>query len=160
MERIIDIYGHFANFDEMYDIDNSWFGRLLTKDYINFEGIVTDYYEREVYFVFGKLEDESINIIRCSETDLPKKYNARRIEKGKFEGECSAASIGAEVPLGDCKITIIPAEMTREDSKEERVRLKNRIKNVKDDITEEGRELYSEFTESLPPKIKQRQIKR
>lgn len=143
MKKIIDIYGHFARFNEMYDIDDSWFGRILVDKNNLFEGIVIDYNGDNKYFVYGYMFDNSLRVYLCPEDSnmLQKEYDLLK-EDEKYEGLCSVVNSTTSIPLGESRISLLPADKTREESKEEEQSLKYAIRNVRKNISREAKDMY------------------
>lgn len=150
MKRIIDIYGYFARFDEMYDIDDSWFGRILVNDNNLFEGIVSDYDQTSISYVFGYMYDNSLRVIKCPghPSELVREYDTLK-EENKYEGICSVINSKTSIPIGECKLKLFPAEKTREPSEFEEESLKARIASAKESISEEGMEIFKTFQKEM-----------
>ena len=146
MEKIVDIFGHNKEFCEEYRKDNSWFGRILLGEDGCFEGVVEDYHQTDYYLVFGYATRESLIVTKCSkkDKDVPYKYEGFR-ENRKFEGSFAAKNPYVEIPLGECSISLLPAEATREESDSETQELKIRIAKLKHNLGEIGNYLHEDF---------------
>ena len=146
MEKIIDIHGYNAEFDRKLLRDNSWFGRILLGEDENFEGIVEDYYSEEFYFVFGQCAKESMTLTKCSleDREIPNVFDGLK-EKGKVQGVYFKKDLENQIELGNCKINLLPAEATREETEEEKKVLKEKIARVKKRLGVVGTTLHREF---------------
>lgn len=155
MKKLVDIYGHYARFNEMYDIDDSWFGRVLIDDNNLFEGIVSDYDQTSSYLVFGYMLDNSLRVIRCprNNSELIREYDTLK-EEEKYEGICSVINPTTSIPVGECMISLLPAEKTREITDYEIERLNNRIKDIKAEISPDSQEIYKSFKQETKEKQK------
>lgn len=146
MERIIDIYGYKAYFDQPYQLEDTWFGRVILQENQTFEGIVEDYYQTEKTMVFGKIGESSIELTQCAKGDdeVPYFYDTKE-EDGKFYGDYFAKNPYVVIPLGECKLSVFPSEKTRESSEEELKDLKKDIIRFKHTLGEVGETLYQRF---------------
>ena len=145
MERIIDIYGSSADYDDIYRPDNSWFGTVLVDDNNYLKGVVEDYYEQIYHLVFGKISESDISLIKCSNEDAttPQSFTANRDDR-KYYGDYFAKTRNAEVALGECQISYIPAEVTREETEEEKAYIRERISIVTQRLGNNGKELLED----------------
>lgn len=143
MEKIIDIYAHFRNDDEMYNRSNGWFGRIIVDENKLVEGIVSSYDEDNRSFVFGTLDEDFLNLTQCSRNEgtLPNEIIAE-LDKSIFKGIISEVSYDEESPSKECRVILIPADKTREESEFELVRLKAKIEDIKREIPASSRGLY------------------
>ncbi len=146
MEKIVDIFGYSALYGDMYSPDDSWFGRILLGEDNKFEGVVEDFYQTSFFLVFGHMTEDSIDLIKCSrmDTNMPYLFSVTK-EEFKYYGDYYAKNLFAKVPLGECKLSILPAEVTREESDYEKNGLKNGIELLKKDLGKKGKELLVEF---------------
>ena len=146
MERIIDIYGHSAEYDEMYQLENSWFGRVIIGEDQKFEGIVEDFYQTAKYFVFGQVTEQELFVTKCTkqDTDLPCYFSGKQ-DDGKFYGDYSVKNQYVEIPLGECKMSLLSADKTRDESDTEMRELKVAIAEYKHHLGEIGNTLHKEF---------------
>ena len=145
-ERIVDIFGHYTEFDEMYQADNSWFGSVIMGEDNEFEGIVEDYNQTDSYLVFGKVTDTGLSLTKCSkkDKDIPYVYDGD-YEDGRFYGMVQAKNLYVEIPMGECKMSLLPADVTREPREEEKRDLKVKIARYKHDLGEIGNSLHESF---------------
>ena len=137
MEKIVDIFGHFTNFDEMYEPENSWYGPVLVGKDHHFEGVVRDYNEKDYYYVFGTMSKEKLDVYKCAKEDhqVPHRYEATRVE-GKYFGTYYGTNGFVEIPVGECNLSLMPAEQTREESSMEVEHIKKRIEMIKKELGE------------------------
>lgn len=146
MDSLIDVRGYYTNYDDSYEIENSWYGKVLLNSDNTFEGVVTDYSETSDYFVFGTITSEQITLIKCMKNDeeVPKQYLVYK-DKSCFEGEVSAKDLYVEVPMGECRILINPADSIRDIGEYELLFLRNKIAHVKESFGDRTKELYDAF---------------
>ena len=146
MERIIDIYGYKTYFDQPYELEDTWFGRVVLKENQTFEGIVEDYYQTSKSMVFGTIGESSIELTQCTKGDdeVPYFYDAKE-EDGRFYGDYFAKNPYVVIPLGECKLSVFPSEKTREYSETELKELKKEIIRFKHNLGEVGETLYQRF---------------
>lgn len=146
MEKIVDIFGNYTDFDEMYQTENSWFGRVVMGDDSEFEGIVEDYNQTDSYFVFGQVTEEGLSVTKCAkqDKDVPYVYEGE-YEDGRFYGMVQARNLYVKIPMGECKMSLMPADVTREESDQEMKELKIKIARMKHDLGEIGNSLHESF---------------
>lgn len=158
MKKIFDIYGHFARFDEMYDLDDSWFGRILVGKNNLFEGIATEYNGNKKFFLYGYMFDNSLRVYLCptEESMLQKEFDLLK-ESDKYEGICSVINSTTSIPIGECRVSLLPADKTREESLDEESSLKNLIKSFRKDISTEARDMYKAHKLENRQKVKVKQ---
>ncbi len=146
MERIIDIFGQSAYFNEDYQVEDSWTGRIVLSDNLTFEGIVEDYSKTEYFLIFGKIGKEGLEITKCTREDkeVPYFFNATEDDK-KYYGDYYADNSYVKIPLGECRVIMIPAEATRGDNHNELRSLKKQIIEYKHSLGEIGDTLYKRF---------------
>lgn len=150
MERILDIHGYKTNLgEENYSKEDSWFGRILVGDDQQFEGIVQDWFQENYFFVFGQLTQDSLNLTKCSleDKETPCVFDAYK-EEGKIEGSVFSKGAEEEKPLGTCRMTIIPAGATRDETDYERTILHNKIALIKLELGEMGNALEQDFAKA------------
>lgn len=149
MEKIIDVFGYSAEFDDVYRTDDSWFGRVLVGEDNQFEGVVEDFYQTDYYFVFGEMKDKSIRLIKLSrnDRDVPYLFEATK-ENRKFYGDYSAKNLYVEIPLGECQVSLLPADATREESDYEKDGIRLKMEDLKQQLGEIGQSIYQDFSNS------------
>ena len=142
MEEILDIYVYYTNFDEMYDLDNSFYGRVLKKEN-QIEGLIKEYGGHQCFFVYGSLDNENISMIQCPKNErLCHRYDAKK-DGSKFYGTFSATDGVLDIPVGECQVAMIPAEKTRETTTFEINGLKRRIELFQESLPEKSRQNYN-----------------
>lgn len=119
MKKIIDINANFIDENNESSYKDSCTGKLLIEDEIC-EGIIVNRETLQKYYVFGKLQNENFTIMRCDlrNYNIPTQYTAKK-ENGVYNGVFFSDQAITYVPTGRCKFTLIPAEVTREESEEE-----------------------------------------
>ena len=144
--NLIDIYGRSTQEDAAYDLENCWFGRVLETKNGKFEGITQDYYGENTYFIFGTITPVSIIVTRCPiiGNEMSKKFDGLK-EKDKYYGTVSVIYEEEEEALGECIITLLPAELTREITDFEVERLKERIQDAKKQLSPNNKQVYNSF---------------
>lgn len=158
MEKIIDIYIHFKSNDEMFDKRNRLFGRIIVDEDRLVEGIVTTDEDDNRSLIFGTIDGDLLNLNQCSRNDeaIPNEIIAE-LNNGVFKGIISEISYDIESPTEECKVVLIPADKTREESEYEFERLKAKIEDIKEEIPKDSRSLYHAFR--IENKIKQKRKK-
>ena len=144
MDKIQDVYGYFANYDDYFHKEDQWYGRLLVKEDNIVEGVAEDFFGDEHYFLHGTINKDSISIMRFTvngESRHANKYSGSRINS-RFYGTCFATDSFVEIPLGDCKIAIRSADNIREITDEEVKKIEDSINMMKDKLTSEQKEVY------------------
>lgn len=146
MKKIIDIGGIYTNSFGDYEDENYLFGRILLDEKNNFEGIVENHFSNYRYLVFGSLKKDGLDfIIGNDETEeVPKRFITHK-QDDCFGGSIYAKDRYNEIPLGECRISIRPAEQTREVTDYELFIINNQIEFQKISLGERSRELYSDF---------------
>ena len=149
MKKIVDLYGHYTNFDEMYEPENSWYGQVLVGADHQFEGFVRDYVTADCFYVCGTMSKENLDVYQCTskEGGVPHRYVAAR-DKDRYYGTYYGTNGYAEIPVGECKMSIMPAEMTREETDYERELIQERIKYLKSELGESSISLLASFEQS------------
>ena len=151
MEKILDISGSFSNFCGEYLDDDCIIGRIILDNNNRFEGVIEKLFLNDSYFVFGHLDSEQIDfIIGNDEVDeVPKRIVVYK-DKNFFAGSYSAKDIYSEIPMGESRIRIYPADQTREVSNFEISTLKNEIMCHKEKLGERTKELYVAYISETP----------
>ncbi len=109
MKSIREVILKEAFYDEMYDPEDSFIGKIIIDEDEKFEGIVQNYNHTSRHFVFGLIKDDKMRLYRCTKSDkeLPKVYRGNKESLYRFEGEVSATTAFAECPLGECRMTVM-----------------------------------------------------
>lgn len=144
MERLEDIFGYFAFYDDYYHKEDQWFGRVIVDEENNFEGIATDFNENEKYYVFGSYLNDKISLYRFTLDDTTRfahKYTCGKAGK-KYYGTTFVTDSFIEIPIGDCKITLMNADKTREVSEVEIDKVKEHIEEYKNSLNNKQIALY------------------
>ena len=146
MEKILDINGIITDVCGEYTDENCWIGRIILRLDNSFEGVAEKLFSNEKYFLFGHLDSEHIDFIlgNNEEDEVPKRLDAY-LDDGFFAGPFYAKDIYNEIPLGECRVRVNPADQIRETSDYEMVIVKNEIKNQKENLGERTKGLYEEF---------------
>ena len=142
MEEIIDIYVYDPCFDGMYDLDNSFYGRVLKTD-SSIEGIVKEYNGSKCYIVYGTLEEDHISFMHSSSEEiLSHRYVAEKIGN-TFDGTCFATDGTIDIPIGECQIKTIPAEKSRETTSFEIEGIRSRVKKYQETLSPDNKKQYA-----------------
>ena len=146
MEKIIDLFGYNANEYDMYDAENSWYGTVLVGEDNWFEGVVREYCDEDYSLVFGHMTEETLDVIKVAPEDqhVAKRYEGLKDGK-KFYGMYMAKALWTEIPIGECKMSLLPAETTREETDMERAYVHKKINIMADRLGEMGTLLYQDF---------------
>ena len=152
MERIVDIFGYSALYGDMYSSDTSWFGRVLLGEDNKFEGVVEDYDRTTHFLVFGEMTDKDINLIKCSKKDfnMPYLFSVSKDKVG-FYGDYFVKDLYNKIPLGECKLSVLPSEVTREETDFEKREIRRGIDILKNDLGERGKDLLNDFDKNRKP---------
>ena len=145
MERLEDIFGYFAFYDDYYHTEDQWFGRVIVNEDRTFEGIATDYYENENYYIFGSHINDKLVLYRFQLDDTTRfahKYTCGKAGK-KFYGTTFVTDSFIEIPIGDCKVAFMDAEKTREVTEAEIEKVKDYIESYKDSLNDNQKALYN-----------------
>ena len=155
MEKILDISGMLANFLGEYTDENCWIGRVILNENNRFEGVIEKLFSNDTYFIFGNMDSEHLDFIIGNNEDeeVPKRLVVYK-DINCFEGSYSAKDIHTEIPMGDCRARIYPADQTREVSDYEMTILKNGINREKENFDERTKELYDAYKQELDGKVK------
>ena len=147
MKRIMDIYGHFANYDQAYDLENCWYGRVIVKEDNTFLGYGESYYGDENLVLFGDLSKDAINTYVFDETvSFAKLYKCEK-EDSKYYGTCFFADGFLELELGECKLTVMDADKTRETTNEEIQMIEKETELLMTNLNETQRKIYNNLVD-------------
>ncbi len=147
MERIIDVYGKTAPGNEgEFEEATKWCGRILLGKDHTFEGVAADTDKRTFFYLCGSMEKDTISLFKAAEKDqhIPYHFNATK-DGFKFSGLYAATNIYSEEIIGECRLSLIPAEQTREESDHEREMIKERIEIVKHRLGDNGQAIAHFF---------------
>lgn len=154
MEMIFDISGMQTNILGEYTDENCWIGRIILNENNRFEGVMEKLFSNKTFFLFGKLDSEKLDFIIGNNEDeeVPKRMVVLK-KDGCYEGTYSAKDIYTEVPFGECKVRIYPADQTREVSDYEMSVLKNGIIKQKEVLGERTKTLYDAYQQEQEEKV-------
>lgn len=141
MKEIIDIYLYRTDMDGIYDLEDSFFGRILKKD-DKFEGIIREYDRELCYLVYGNIEGNSITFMKSSNGLIVDHRIVAKKENTGYYGIYSAAEGEIEIPITECKVSLLPAEQTREITTFEMKRLKQLIEEYQRTLPKDKKEAY------------------
>ena len=146
MKKILDIGGIYTNAFGEYEEENYLLGRLLLDEKNNFEGIVENNSSNCSYLVFGSLKGDELDFIIGNDEreEVPKRFVTNK-QDNCFDGSIYAKDKYNEIHLGECRISVRPAEKRREVTDYELSIVNNQIKLQKVSLGERTRELYSDF---------------
>ena len=156
MKKIMDVYGYYANAEDMFEKEDSFYGSVLVDQDNTFEGVVQEYCGEEYSLVFGKVSKDKIDFVKVQRNDarVAHRLEAER-ENDKYYGYYSAKSIYIEIPIGECKVSTLPADKTREETEFERNLLQARIQVMSSDLGPLGQELYQDFINRKNQNVKE-----
>ena len=142
MKNIKDIILAKAQYDEMYDANNSCIGSIMVENGL-FVGILFKTTTKDETFVFGTLEDGFMELIETNQPDdeLPKSYKCSYSD-GKYRGDYLAKSAYYEYPIGECHISVVAPYYYRETTYAEELNLIVHINHHIQNMDEESKELY------------------
>ena len=147
MEKITDIFIDCAEFLCDYSDNERVTGRIIIGEDNFFEGVARNKKHNHNYFIFGNITDEDeINLVRCSEDDeeIPRIMVVKRNGHG-YEGNYQAKNEYTIIPLGDSRITLLPAEITREETDWEKKQVKMGIIKMKHRLGAIGNQAHESF---------------
>ena len=148
MKKIRDIICAHTTYGDVYHHDDSLTGKILLASDSSFEGLIEDSNGQETFFIFGNMnkENQSISVIKSTKNDddLPKEYRVYN-ENGNFYGDLYVKTRFAEIPIGECKVSVINPDTYREVSPREYKQLKTNIQMYKSSLGEESFGLYQEI---------------
>ena len=146
MERIIDIFGHYANYDDYYHVDDSWIGRALLHDDNTFDGIAESYDGEEEYLLVGNIGKGFINAyVTGGINKFPRLYKGIEEVKEKYYGSCYATDGFLDLAIGEVKLTVMNADKTREVTDNEIANINKGIELLKTKLTDDQRKFYEEI---------------
>ena len=148
MKKIRDVVCSYAPYDQMLTGKNSFTGRIVLNEDNSFEGLIRDYRQEELYFVFGHMDPEHMEFVQTAKFDrqLPKLYRAKK-EGFKYYGDILAKSSMAEAALGECGVYMADPDIYREVNTEgEILGLEDTIKMFKKDLGKESQYLLTKMT--------------
>lgn len=146
MKKIMDIYGHSTTFSKKNPEKNNWYGRILVNEDHSFEGIVEGPTKEEYSLLLGQVTNLSIAFSRCIGNQIEEAYRYDGLKEGrKYIGTFETQDIYDEIPIGTCEITLLPAEITREESNFEKAAIENRISYMKRTLGDLGTTITEQF---------------
>ena len=148
MERIVDIYGNCANFDEMYQPEDSWYGQILVDKNQIFEGVIEDYNQRNMFYVCGKITPEELSVYRLARegVQLPHHFVGEKDKKdGRFYGIDAVTNLFMDIPVGEVKMSLRPADKTRSETDMERDYIRQRMELVQATLDDESLGILYQF---------------
>ena len=149
MKKILDIGGIYTNAFGEYEEENCLFGRVLIDDDNRFEGVVESNFSNSSYLVFGHLNKEQLDFIVGNDEseDVPKRFITKKNDN-VFDGTIYAKDMFNEIPMGECRMSIRPAEQTREVTDYEFSIVNRQIELQKITLGYRMKELYANFKET------------
>ena len=148
MTQLQDIICSHTTNEEKYYQEDSFIGRILIYDNHKFEGIVADYFHDTMQLVFGVLTKDGIRLYRTTPKDeeLPKVYRAKRSTSNrKFEGKMLLTEGFIELPLENCKVSIVDPDTYREvEFEKEQSDIKEAIKIMRKRFGSISEDLYAD----------------
>ena len=148
MTQLKDIVCSHTTDEEKYYKEDSFSGRVLIYDNQKFEGVVTDYYHDTMQFVFGTLTKDGIRLYRTTKRDeeLPKVYRAKKTPNKRFEGRMSLTEGFVELPIENCKISLVDPDTYREsDFDKEQKDIKEAVKIMRNRFGSISQDLYQDL---------------
>ena len=148
MKKILDIGGMYTNSFGEYEEGNYLLGRILLDDDNRFEGVVESNCSNSSYLVFGHLNKDQLDFIVGNDEikEVPKRLKTQK-NNNVFDGTLYAKDIFNEIPMGECRVSIRPAEQTREVTDYELSIIKRQIELQKINLGFRTKELYADFIE-------------
>ena len=145
-EKILDVYLQYAEFGEEYSENNTIFGRVLVGKDDYFEGIIGDYNQKHLSLLFGRFNENEVEMTTCTEKDTEVPYTFRAFAAGKsYKGDFNAQNLYEEIRLGESRIVIMPADKTREEYEEEKNGIRLLTTHLRHHLGEIGTELHEDF---------------
>ena len=149
MKRILDVYGHYAQYDDFYYLDDSFIGRVILKDDKTFEGIGESYYKDEYFLLFGNVMDNMINVYTVGGNDsFPRLYKGEK-DGSKYYGSVYVTDGCLDLGIGECKLSVIDADKNREVTDAEFESIEYGIKCKKKSLSDKQRDLYENVVGSI-----------
>ena len=143
MKLIRDLICSSTPFGEMYT-DNDLSGTIIMDDN-KLEGILRDDFEKE-YLAFGKVNDDTVEIILSSNSDkeTPKIYEGK-LDGKMYYGDKSVINHYIRIGIEECKIGIYDPEKYRTVLDTEMERIERLVNYKKTLMGEESKILYDEL---------------
>lgn len=146
MKRLMDLYTcHTEQLVESTDKVKS-VSRVILKNNGRFEGVKTNRENQAESFIFGKVEDDSIEVY-----DMPLSSNETLALKGsikdyKYTGTYELLIDGFRIdPKQDCEIIISDGDITREVQEDEISFVINETKKAKRTLPTDKKAIYSSY---------------
>ena len=157
MKLIRDIICAKTNYDEMYNLNDAYIGKVMVEDGI-FEGIVIDPSTHNEIFIFGTIEENEFIELMVAENEedtIPREYKA--VYNGKnYRGDYLAKTAYYEFPLGECQVSVLDPYYYRSTNSGEFVTMENHISHHKDKLNKDTKELYRTIIEKAKDKRKRK----
>lgn len=158
MERIIDIYGHYAQYDDFYHLDDSFIGRAVLHEDNTFDGVAKSFDGDETFVLVGNVGKGFINTYVTGGNDqYPHLYKGIEESKDKYYGSCYATDGCLDLAIGEVKLTVMDADKTRETTEGEINDILNGVEIVKGKLSEKQLGFYEtiiEYNYSKEKKVK------
>ena len=164
-DKLMDIYGHYACYDDYYHLDDSWLGRVIVHKDKTFEGVAESYEGDYRYLLVGNVGDGFINcFVNGGNFNNPRLYKdfVCGPDKTKYYGSCYVTDGYFDLAIGESKISLRPAEKIREVTDGEISSLRRFIEETKESLTDKQRKGYEQILESnytTKPIIEDKKIK-
>ena len=148
MERIIDIYGHYAQYDDFYHLDDSFIGRAVLHEDKTFNGYAKSYDGDEAFVLVGNIGNGFINTyVTGGKDQYPHLYKGIEDTKDKYYGACYATDGCVDLAIGEVKLTVMDADKTRETTEAEIETIKQGEEIVKSGLSEKQLGFYETIIE-------------
>ena len=143
MKQIRDIICAKTNYDEMYNLNDSYIGKIIVENGL-FEGLVLDPVSQNEIFIFGTIEEDDFIELMVAETEkdtIPREYKAAYNGKN-YRGEYLAKTAYYDFPLGECQVSVLDPYYYRTTDSGEIVAIETHIGHHQDKLNEDTKELY------------------
>lgn len=152
MERLLDVYALQQTFGKEFDINESVYGRILADEDNYFEGIVSDYNDKENFLEFGDFNEKRVNLYKVVKGDeiSPIVFKCK-LENGQFFGYYGTEIRRVDYKLGQSKVKIQDSDIIRTVTYHEMSRLRDEVEIAKENL--------GEVTKKLMKNAKRRAIK-
>ncbi len=148
MTRIKDIVCYNTDLNEFNYPEDGFSGRVLLYDSNKFEGVLTDYFQTKLQFVFGIIEKDSIRMYRSIKDDkeLPRIYRAKKQGKTKYQGKMGITDRFVDFSIADCSVAVLEPDTYRDyDHEEELKQTKENVEKFKKQLGKESKALYEDL---------------
>lgn len=149
MEKIIDIYGHYAQFDDFYHTDDSWIGRAVLHDDNTFDGIAKSFGGNDSFVLVGNIGKGFINTyVTGGIEQYPRLFKGIQDTNDKYYGACYVTDGCVDLAIGEVKLTVMDADKTRETTIDEIADINRGVSYAKDRLTDKQLRLYESVIEA------------